>query len=146
MKVYTVFMKNDDILLFIILLVSLVIFLFLIQKLMYKGVAKKVKKKIEEREKDTFNKCPVCGTSLLQSEQIISRVYSTESKTDQRCTIVGCPHCFPHVKEGVSRKCPVCHKKVPQEGYLIAHLFTRPNKKNHVHIVGCTECHKKINF
>jgi len=136
-------MFNNDLAFFLMLLVSLVLLLFLIQKLMYKGVAKKVKKKIETREKEALSKCPVCGTHLLKTEQIISRVYNTESKTDQKCSIVGCPHCFPHVRDGVVRKCPVCHKKISQEAYLIAHLFTRVNQKNHVHIVGCTECHKK---
>lgn len=139
-------MLNDDVLLFVILLVFLVLLLFLIQKLMYKGLRKKVKRKIEAREKEAFNKCPVCRTNLLPNEQIISRVYNTESKTNQRCTIVGCPYCFPHVQAGITRKCPVCNKKISQEGYLIAHLFIHPNKKNHVHIVGCTECHNKNNF
>lgn len=136
-------MFDNDVAFFLMLLVSLVLLLFLIQKLMYRGLTKKVKKKIETQEKEALSKCPVCRTDLLKTEQIISRVYNTESKTEQKCSIVGCPHCFPHVRDGVVRKCPVCHKKIPQEGYLIAHLFTRVNQKNHVHIVGCTECHKK---
>lgn len=136
-------MLQDDVLLFFILLVSLVLLLFLLQKLIYRGVVKKVKKTIDKREQEAFSKCPVCRTNLLKNEHIISRVYNTESKVEQRCSIVGCPYCFPHAKDGIRRICPVCHKKIPQEGYLIAHLFTRNNKKNHVHIVGCTECHKK---
>lgn len=139
-------MVNDDVLLFIILLVSLVLLFFFIQKLMYRGAEKNVQKKIEKRKREAVNKCPVCGTSLLPTELIISRVYHTDNKTEQKCTIVGCPYCYPYLSDGIVRRCPVCNKTIPLDGYLIAHLFTRTNKKNHVHVVGCTECHKKHFF
>ena len=59
------------------------------------------------------------------------------------CTIHGCPHCYPVPEPGIKRTCPVCHKEVPPEGHLDAHLFTRRTGKKHVHVTGCTECHKK---
>lgn len=90
--------------------------------------------------------CPVCGSALARGENLSSRVFrpvrdGTES--DQRCTILGCPHCLPYCRDGVARRCPVCGKSVPADGYLVARLFTTTRGKRHVRISGCTECHKK---
>ena len=82
--------------------------------------------------------CPVCETILGKGEQIKSALYPGES--DRICHIFGCPHCHPYLQDSVRRVCPVCKKTVPQEGYLIARLFERPNNKRHVHILGCTGC------
>ena len=106
------------------------------------------KKKREEkttfkRPENAVNKCPVCDSGLVDKERIISRVYHTEKSTDQLCNIMGCPHCFPYTEVGVRRKCPVCTKTIPAEGYLIARIFYHQNRKNHVHIIGCTECNKR---
>lgn len=136
-------MDSDYILVFILVLTALVILFFAFQL-----VSNRAKKKWKEKQKfvrpeHAISKCPVCGSALVEKEKIFSKVYNTESKTVQQCTIVGCPHCFPHMEMGIRRKCPVCHKNIPQDGYLIAHLFNRKDQKNHVHIVGCTECHKK---
>lgn len=91
--------------------------------------------------------CPVCGSTLLQGENLSSRVFrpvKDGTESDQRCTILGCPHCLPYCQTGVKRKCPVCGKSVPADGYLIARLFTTTRGKRHVRITGCTECHKKV--
>ena len=88
---------------------------------------------------ETFGKVK----DILDKERIISRVYHTEKSTDQLCNIIGCPHCFPYTEVGVRRKCPVCTKTIPAEGYLIARIFYHQNRKNHVHIIGCTECNKR---
>lgn len=82
--------------------------------------------------------CPVCETILARGEQLKSALYPGES--DRICHIFGCPHCHPYPEESVARVCPVCKKPVPQEGYLIARFFERPNGKRHVHILGCTVC------
>ncbi len=87
--------------------------------------------------------CPLCGTMLYIGENIISRVYKTGSANEQPCTIHGCPHCFPEKEDGIKRICPVCHKKVPTKGHLNAYIFTRSQEKKHVHVTGCTECHKR---
>lgn len=87
--------------------------------------------------------CPLCNSMLYNEENIISRVYKTSTIRDQPCTIHGCLHCFPELEVGVNRTCPVCHKTVPLKGHLDARIFSRANKKKHVHISGCTECHKK---
>ena len=87
--------------------------------------------------------CPICNSPLYPGERIASKIFNKPTTPDQRCIINGCPHCFPYSEPGIQRKCPVCKKNIPQDGYLIARMFYRPPKKNHVHIVGCTECHKR---
>lgn len=82
--------------------------------------------------------CPICCTRLVDGAQIKSALFPGEK--DRICHIFGCPHCHPYKQESINRKCPVCKKPLSQEGYLIARLFDRPNKKRHVHILGCTGC------
>ncbi len=136
-------MDADFIIIFILVLTALVILFFAFQMAAVRSKKKREEKFKFVRPKNVVSQCPVCGSPLVDKEKILSKVYHTESKTTQHCTIMGCPHCFPHIEMGLRRKCPVCHKSIPQEGYLIAHLFNRKDSKNHVHIVGCTECHKK---
>jgi RNase P subunit RPR2 len=93
-----------------------------------------------------FSTCPLCGSKLVAGENLTSRVYSPETGegTDKPCTIHGCPHCHPKpATPNIVRVCPVCEKIVPAQGYLLARVFYRYGKKEHVHVVGCSECHKK---
>lgn len=87
-------------------------------------------------------KCPVCSSSLFIGENLISKVYRPMKVPDQLMTIQGCPHCFPRCEPGVKRLCPVCHKEVEQTEYLTARLFNKSVGKKHVHIIGCSNCHK----
>lgn len=136
-------MDSDFIVIFILVLTALVILFFAFQLVSSRSRKKREEKYKFVRPEKAIAKCPVCSSALVGKEKIFSKVFNTESNTTQRCTIIGCPHCFPHMEMGIRRKCPVCKKNIPQEGYLIAHLFNRKDQKNHVHIVGCTECHKK---
>ena len=85
--------------------------------------------------------CPLCKTPLTGSSKMISVIFQGGDPADRLCHIKGCTFCLedPTLK----RICPVCRKQVPITGYLISHLFLRKGNKHHVHIVGCTECHKK---
>ena len=87
-------------------------------------------------------KCPLCGSGLFVGENLISKVYRPMKVPDQLMTIQGCPHCFPRCKPGVRRICPVCHKEVGQTENLTARLFNKAVGKKHVHIIGCSKCHK----
>ena len=98
-----------------------------------------------QKNKDKGQKhsnCPLCNSDLYPGENIVSRVYKGFDAKDQACTIHGCPYCYPIPRPGVIRTCPVCHKQVPPNGHLDAHLFLRAEGKRHIHITGCTECHK----
>ncbi|MCR5386425.1 MAG: hypothetical protein K6E69_04825 [Treponema sp.] len=90
-----------------------------------------------------FVTCPVCNTPLAKGQNLISKVYRPMDVPDQRCTINGCPHCYPRPEPGIRRQCPCCKKEIPLNGYLIARLFNYKNNKKHVMVTGCSECCKK---
>jgi RNase P subunit RPR2 len=96
------------------------------------------------KDPQRFKSCPLCGSSLIEGENIVSRIYTNESGSDKPCTIHGCPHCYPKLaRSEIVRMCPVCNKVVPVDGHLLARIFYRSGQKQHVHVVGCSECHKK---
>jgi len=84
--------------------------------------------------------CPICGSPLAPGENLVSRVYRPMTVPDQRCTIAGCPHCYPVCEPGVRRECPVCGREIPADGYLVARLFNKTEGKKHVLITGCSGC------
>lgn len=87
-------------------------------------------------------KCPLCDSGLYVGENIISKVYRPMNVPDQLMVIQGCPHCFPRCEPGLKRICPVCHKEVAQDETLTARLFNKQIGKKHVHVLGCSNCHK----
>lgn len=128
---------------FILITISLVLFAFGLKWLLRFSTDNKVKPKSKKRKGQAHSNCPLCNSSLYPGENLISRVYKGTNDKVQDCTIHGCPHCYPSLQIGIKRNCPVCHKSVPLKGHLDAHLFLRDTGKRHVHITGCTECHKK---
>ena len=87
-------------------------------------------------------KCPLCNSSLYVGENIISKVYRPMNVPDQLMIVMGCPHCYPACEPGVKRICPVCHKAVAQNQSLTSRLFNKAMGKKHVHVIGCSNCHK----
>ncbi|MCR5309228.1 MAG: hypothetical protein K6E21_03875, partial [Bacilli bacterium] len=87
--------------------------------------------------------CPLCGTFLIGKEKIKSSVFEGGKASDRLCYIHGCPHCLPPESPEIRRVCPVCRKTVPLDGHLTARMFERKGGAHHVHILGCTECHKR---
>lgn len=88
--------------------------------------------------------CPVCGTSLAPGKNLVSKVFVTSGQVnDQICYIYGCPHCFPHCEPGIKRLCPVCHKNVEQNQYLLARRFNKTKSGTpHVIVNGCGNCNR----
>lgn len=88
--------------------------------------------------------CPVCGTSLAQGENLVSKVFVTNGQVnDQICYIYGCPHCFPRCEPGIKRTCPVCHKNIEQNQYLLARRFNKTKSGTpHVIVNGCGNCNR----
>ena len=86
-------------------------------------------------------KCPLCDSSLFVGENIISKVYRPMNVPDQLMIVMGCPHCYPVLENGLKRICPVCHKSVAQNQSLTARLFNKSHGKKHVHVIGCSNCH-----
>lgn len=93
----------------------------------------------------SFAKCPLCGTALSPGQNLRSKVFrSAASASDQLCYIYGCPFCCPECKPGISRTCPVCHKPVAQNSYLISRMFSKTKSgKPHVIINGCGNCNRR---
>ena len=87
-------------------------------------------------------KCPVCDSNLFVGENLISKVYRPMNVPDQLMIIMGCPHCYPKCEPGVKRICPVCHKPIEWDQSLTARLFNKAMGKKHVHVIGCSNCHK----
>ena len=126
---------------FLLLLIGIAI---LILALSYFAIGKKRPKKIPapESQKRALVNCPICGSPLLNGQNIFSKVFRPMNVPDQRCVISGCPHCYPVCQAGVKRQCPVCGKAVPADGHLVARLFNKGGQKKHVMIVGCSSCLK----
>ncbi len=136
-------MKLGEVLcVFILIIIAIIIFYFVFKYFYTIYFAKKsVNNNVPESKGK--NICPICHSSLFAGENITSRVYKEDNAKEQSCRIYGCPHCHPKAEFDVKRECPVCHRTIPQDGYLRAFLFTRESEKKHVHVVGCTECQRK---
>ena len=91
-----------------------------------------------------FVNCPVCGTMMQPGENLVSKVFVTSGEVnDQICYIYGCPHCYPRVEPGVKRVCPVCHKSLEQNQYLLARRFNKTKSGTpHVIVNGCGNCNR----
>ena len=127
---------------FLIGICSVVIIILLACILRYNEKRKYEALKKESEKNLQPVKCPVCSSELFVGEQLISKVYRPMKVPDQLMTISGCPHCYPACEPGVSRICPVCHQRLSADQNLTARLFNKQLGKKHVHIVGCSNCHK----
>ena len=87
-------------------------------------------------------KCPLCDSSLYVGENLISKVYRRMNVPEQLMTVWGWSRCYPKKEPGLKRICPVCHKEVAQDQSLTARLFNKSLGKKHVHVLGCSNCHK----
>lgn len=94
----------------------------------------------------SFAKCPLCNSTLLKGENLTCRIYQPMDVSDQLCTINGCPHCYPVPEPGLKRECPVCHKAVGGEGFLVARLFNKAIGKRHVIVTGCYVCSESAKY
>ena len=98
---------------------------------------------------EVLKPCPLCGTMLRRGETVHSVVFSGGANAEKKgpgrtpdylTHIFGCPYCYPANRDQ-PRLCPVCRKKVPDDGYVIARMFDKPGRK-HVHVLGCTACRR----
>lgn len=125
---------------YLIIGVAVVVIVILL-RIIYKYSQAQKEKKLKNRNLKPV-KCPVCNSSLYVGENLISKVFRPMKVPDQLMVISGCPHCFPRCEPGVKRTCPVCHKEVGPDENLTARLFNKSVGKKHVHIIGCSKCHR----
>ena len=85
--------------------------------------------------------CPVCGALLGAGERVRSVVRLSPTR-ERIMEISGCPQCLPPSSR--RRTCPVCRANLAPHELLIARIFDRSkeNRKPHVHVLGCTRCHR----
>jgi hypothetical protein len=87
--------------------------------------------------------CPICSTRLEKGELVKSVAFpAMTGAIDRLMYIRGCFLCLEH---DIPRRCPVCTVKLKLEDYLVARMFDRPNKRSHIHVLGCNYCRKTGN-
>jgi len=112
----------------------------------WKRLNKKIKQNIENENKvekgnpGDAQVCPLCLSKLIKSEQVKSVAFPSVSGGQYRMMhIRGCPICL---NNNAPRTCPICKASLNLEDYLICRMFQRPNRKSHIHVLGCTRCRK----
>ncbi|MDR2953354.1 MAG: hypothetical protein LBU82_08950 [Treponema sp.] len=84
--------------------------------------------------------CPVCSSKLYRGELVKSVTFpSMSGGRDRLMYIRGCFFCL---NGDLPRYCPVCGNSLGYDDYLIARMFERHNRHNHVHVLGCNFCKK----
>jgi hypothetical protein len=82
--------------------------------------------------------CPICSMRLTKGELVQSMAFPSFSGSKDRIMhIRGCSSCL---ENDIPRRCPVCKRILSVTDYLIARLFERSNRKNHIHVLGCNYC------
>ena len=85
--------------------------------------------------------CPLCKSKLAAGELVQTKAYASMAGTHERLMhIQGCVYCL---RGDYPRFCPVCKVSLGPSDKLVARMFDRPNRRSHVHILGCFLCRKK---
>jgi len=84
--------------------------------------------------------CPICSIKLLKGELVKTFAFPSGGGIDRLMYIRGCFSCL---ENNVPRRCPICKESMTIEDYLIARMFERPNRRNHIHVLGCNYCRGK---
>jgi len=143
LKVEDLFKIMEYLMLFIGIVILVIAFSIFFNLRKYFGVDdsnSSLRTQKDENGNIDFVRCPVCNTPLAKKENLHSRIFRPMNTPDQRMMVQGCPHCFPSIKTGVVRSCPVCKKTLSINDELVARLFNRTENKKHVMIMGCTLC------
>ena len=84
--------------------------------------------------------CPVCSIRMLRGDLVKTIAFATGVRSKDRLVhIKGCISCL---ENNVPRYCPICKHKMTVKDYLVARMFDRPERKNHIHVLGCNYCKK----
>ena len=84
--------------------------------------------------------CPVCSMKLERGEQVKTIAFPSLSGGKDRLMYIR--GCFSCLENNVPRRCPICGINLALSDYLISRMFERPNRKKHVHVLGCNHCRK----
>ncbi|MDR0316750.1 MAG: hypothetical protein LBH97_07625 [Treponema sp.] len=84
--------------------------------------------------------CPICSSRLIKGQLVKTQAFpSSTGGKDRLMYIQGCVYCLGGKKQ---RICPVCGASLNLDEILIARLFERSIRRNHVHILGCSRCRR----
>lgn len=110
--------------------------------------SRKHRKSAEPEQLERRRPCPLCATMGQKTDRIHGvnyiqedgNKYKSRMEVEEILThVFGCPACWP-VNPEHPRICPVCRQTLSADGFLVARTFRRKGKKDHVHVLGCTEC------
>ena len=73
-----------------------------------------------------------------QAEEPEGAARPSRPAPDAIAHLFGCRYCYP-ANSRHPRICPVCGNEVSADGYVVARMFERRDRK-HIHVLGCTEC------
>jgi hypothetical protein len=84
--------------------------------------------------------CPVCSSKLNRGQLVKSVTFpSITGGIDKLMYIRGCYFCL---NGDLPRNCPICGVDLGYDDHLIARMFERRDRHNHVHVLGCNFCRR----
>jgi len=85
--------------------------------------------------------CPVCSMLMMKGD-LLKTVAFPPKKPDDIDRIMHIKGCFSCLNNNVPRRCPICNAALTVQDFLVARIFKRNKKKDHVHVLGCNRCRK----
>ena len=93
-----------------------------------------------EKSSSEFQACPICSSKLKKGDLVKTLAFpSITGGKDRLMHVRGCAYCM---NGGKARNCPVCGVSLSLDDILVARIFERPNRRAHVHIIGCNRCRR----
>jgi hypothetical protein len=93
-----------------------------------------------EKSSSEFQACPICSKKKKKGDLVKTLAFpSITGGKDRLMHIRGCAYC---INGGMNRNCPVCGVSLSLDDILVARIFERPNRRAHVHIIGCNKCRR----
>ena len=98
------------------------------------------RQKPTKESSSVFQACPICSSKLNKGDLVKTLAFpSITGGKDRLMHVRGCAYC---INGGKQRNCPVCGASLSLEDILVARIFERPNRRAHVHIIGCNKCRR----
>jgi hypothetical protein len=84
--------------------------------------------------------CPICSSKLEKGDLVQTLAFpSITGGRDRLMHIRGCMYC---IAGNLERNCPVCDSTLADDEILVARMFERSFRRNHVHVLGCNHCRR----
>jgi|GEM_PF-5332361 len=107
-----------------------------------------LKNKKDKKEKDNDldeKQCILCSSKRSKDEKMSMFIFNSYAKVgnliEKPLYIYGCSYCKDN---SLTRKCPICKKALSKSDHLVARLYIKSNKKQHIRVRGCNVCKKEL--